>query len=70
MATYWKISALSAYDLFSKYKYLIVILVFSYLGFWRRNFFLIAPFPEPIFVLEVLRITICERKRYRIPWMR
>ena len=39
-----KIAALSGYDMFSWYKYLIVNLVFSHLGFWRGNLFLIAPF--------------------------
>ena len=28
------------------YKYLVVNLVFSYLGFWRGNLFLISPFPD------------------------
>ena len=28
------------------YKYLIVSLVFSHLGFWSGNLFLIAPFPD------------------------
>ena len=32
--------------MFSWYKYLIVSLVFSHLGFWSGNFFLIAPFPD------------------------
>ena len=32
--------------MFSWYKYLIVILVFSLLGFWNRNLFLTAPFPD------------------------
>ena len=36
-----KIAAHSAYD-----KYLIVSLVFSHLGFWSGNLFLIAPFPD------------------------
>ena len=40
----WKIAAHSAYDMFSWYKYLIVNLVFSHLGFWSGNLFLIAPF--------------------------
>ena len=39
-----EIAAHSANDMFSKYKYLIVI--FSTSGFWRGNFFLIAPFPD------------------------
>ena len=41
-----KIAAQSAYDMFSWYKYLFVNLVFSYLGFWSGNCFLIAPFPD------------------------
>ena len=32
--------------MFSLYKYLIVSLVFSHLGFWSGNLFLIAPFPD------------------------
>ena len=32
--------------MFSWYKYLIVNLVFSHLGFWNGNLFLIAPFPD------------------------
>ena len=39
-----KIAAHSAYEMFSWYKYLIVSLVFSHLGFWSGNLFLIAPF--------------------------
>ena len=46
MAGYWEKAAHSAYNMFSKYKYLIVNLVFSYLGFWSGNIFLIAPFPD------------------------
>ena len=32
--------------MFSWYKYLIINLVFSHLGFWSGNLFLIAPFPD------------------------
>ena len=32
--------------MFSWYKYLIVSLFFSRLGFWSGNLFLIAPFPD------------------------
>ena len=48
MATYWdwENSCDSAYDMLSWYKYLIVNLVFSHLGFWIGNLFLIAPFPD------------------------
>ena len=41
-----KIAAHSAYEMFSWYKYLIVSLVFSHLGFWIGSLFLIAPFPD------------------------
>ena len=58
----------------SWYKYLIVSLVFSHLGFWSGNLFLIAPFPDlcllvPFFsiligsssYIEVTRISITSR---------
>ena len=32
--------------MFSWYKYLIVSLVFSHLGFWSGSLFLVAPFPD------------------------
>ena len=41
-----KIAAHSAYVMFSWYKYLIVSLVFSHLGFWSGSLFLLAPFPD------------------------
>ena len=45
--TIGEIAAHSAYVVFSRYKYLIVNLVFvSNFGFWRGNLFLIAPFPD------------------------
>ena len=40
------INRVSAYNMFSNYKYLIVNLVFSHLGFWSGNFSLIALFPD------------------------
>ena len=45
----WEIAAHSAYDMLSKYKYLIVNLFFSLLGFW--NFFQNAPFPDHYLLL-------------------
>ena len=45
-AYYWEIAAHSAYNMFSKYKYLIVNLGFSHFGFLSGNFFLIASFPD------------------------
>ena len=42
-----KIAKLKSHDNYvSWYKYLIVSLVFSHLGFWSGNLFLIAPFPD------------------------
>ena len=46
LKTVGKIAAHSAYEMFSWNKYLIVGLVFSHLGFWSGNLFLIAPFPD------------------------
>ena len=46
MAAYWEIAARSAYNVFSKYKYLIVNLGLSHFGFWTGNYFLIVPFPD------------------------
>ena len=41
-----KMAAHSTCNMFSLYKCLIVNLVFSHLGFWSGNFFLIASFPD------------------------
>ena len=46
MATYWENSCSFGLGYVSWYKYLIVSLVFSHLGFWSGNLFLIAPFPD------------------------
>ena len=46
MATYWKNSCSFGLRYVSWYKYLIVSLVFSHLGFWSGNLFLIALFPD------------------------
>ena len=46
MATYWENSCSFGLRYVSWYKYLIVTLVFSHLGFWSGNLFLIAPFPD------------------------
>ena len=53
-----KIAAHSTYEMFSWYQYLIVGLVFSHLGFWSGNVFLIALFPDlcllvPSYMIEV-----------------
>ena len=46
MATYWENSCSFGFRYVSWYKYLIVGLVFSRLGFWSGSLFLIAPFPD------------------------
>ena len=46
MATYWENSCSFGLRYGSWYKCLIVSLVFSHLGFWSGNLFLIAPFPD------------------------
>ena len=46
MATYWENSCSFGLRYVSWYECLIVSLVFSLLGFWSGNLFLIAPFPD------------------------
>ena len=46
MATYWENSCSFGLRYVSWYKCLIVSLVFSHLGIWSGNLFLIAPFPD------------------------
>ena len=46
MATYWENSCSFGLRNVSWYKYLIVSLFFSHLGFWSGNLSLIAPFPD------------------------
>ena len=46
MATFWENSCSFGFRYVSWYMYLIVSLVFSHLGFWSGNVFLIAPFPD------------------------
>ena len=56
MATYWENSCSFGLRYVSWYKCLIVSLVFSHLGFWSGNLFLIAPFPDLFLVI------ICYKK--------
>ena len=46
MANYWEIAAESDYDIFAKYRYLIVNLVFPTSVFLSGDVSLIAPFPD------------------------
>ena len=55
-----KIAAHSAYEMFSWFKYLIVGLVFSHLGFWSGNLFLIAPFPDLCLLVPFGDETTCQ----------
>ena len=54
--------------MFSWYKYLIVSLVFSHLGFWSGSLFLIAPFPDLcllvlFFPIQLFRVISLSRSR-------
>ena len=67
MATYWENSCSFGLRYVSWYKYLIVSLVFSHLGFWSGNLFLIAPFPDlcllvPFHMLCITWLHICMQK--------
>ena len=58
MATNWENSCSFGLRYVSWYKCLIVSLVFSHLGFWSGNLFLIAPFPDlcllvPFFLSQI-----------------
>ena len=59
MATYWENSCSFGLRYVSWYKYLIVSLVFSHLGFWSGNLFLIAPFPDLCLLVpfDIARVT-------------
>ena len=46
-----------AYYTFSKYKCLIVDLVFFNIGFWSGNFFLFVPFPDHCILLLFYELT-------------
>ena len=57
MATYWENSCSFGLRYVSWYKYLIVSLVFSHLGFWSGNLFLIAPFPDLCLLVPFSRVS-------------
>ena len=56
MATYWENSCSFGLRYVSWYKCLIVSLVFSHLGFWSGNLFLIAPFPDLAYLCLFTRL--------------
>ena len=49
-------AAHSAYNTLSGYKYLIVNLVFTNLGFWSGDLFLIAPFPDRCLLVPFFQV--------------
>ena len=53
MATCWENSCSFGLEMLLWYKYLIVSLVFSHLGFWSGNLSLIAPFPDLCLLVPV-----------------
>ena len=59
MATYWENSCSFGLRYVSRYKYLIVSLVFSHLGFWSGNLFLIAPFPDLCLLVPFCILCAC-----------
>ena len=59
MATYWENSCSFGLRYVSWYEYLTVNLVFSHLGFWSGNLFLIAPFPDLCLLVPFRSIFIC-----------
>ena len=58
MATYWENSCSFGLRYVSWYKYLIVSLVFSHLGFWSGNLFLIAPFPDLCLLVPFFKVQL------------
>ena len=63
-----KIAAHSAYDMFHGIKGLTVSLVFSHLGFWSGNLFLIAPFPDLCLLVPFQRIKLLYFICYNCSW--
>ena len=70
MATYWENSCSFGLRYVSWYKYLIVSLVFTHLGFWSGNLFLIAPFPDLCllvpFYLVIVRLSVMRQIIFHI----
>ena len=65
MATYWENSCSFGLRYGSWYKYLIVSLVFSHLGLWSGNLFLVASFADlcllvPFYVIRTLTLLILQ----------
>ena len=65
MATYWENSCSFGLRYVSCYKFLIVGLVFSHLGFWSGNLFLIAPFPDLCLLVPFYLVSHKDRSSIR-----
>ena len=63
MATYWENSCSFGLRYVSWYKYLIVSLVFSHLGFWSGNLFLVAPFPDLCLLVPFIQNDMGSQKK-------
>ena len=64
MAACWENSCSFGLRYVSWYGYLIVSLVFSHLGFWSGNLFLIAPFPDLCLLVPFFQnITLIEQQQ-------
>ena len=70
MATYWENSCSFGLRYVSWYKYLIVSLVFSHLGFWSGNLFLIAPFPDLCLLVPFCGVSLGRENEILYKWSR
>ena len=70
MATYWENSCSFGLRYVSWCKYLIASLVFSHLGFWSGNLFLIAPFPDLCLLVPSLTWSDTEEPVQSQKWAR
>ena len=66
MATCWENSCSFGLRYVSWYKYLIVGLVCSHLGFWSGNLFLIAPFPDLCLLVPFNAIGLGNNVSFRV----
>ena len=69
MATYWENSCSFGLRYVSWYEYLIVSLVFSHLGFWSGNLFLIAPFPDLCLLVPFYRVSMAQVSMLSNEWL-
>ena len=69
MATYWENSCSFGLRNVLWYKYLIVSLVFSHLGFWSGNLSLIAPFPDLCLLVPFFQIFTNAVSSDQVDWL-